>query len=272
MSVAVAEKEIVRFPIAAGVFYPEDKEELLEYINKYDRYTERGDAYVILVPHGTWDLTCSLSCAAFSAAANRKISRVLILGSVHDKREDGLFLSSSSFFQTPLGAIPVDQDYSHAIESSGSLFEINDIPHLGEHSIEVLLPFVKFYFPETPIIPILMAQIKPEYIDDLASALEKVIAPVIDDTLIVVSCNLSKSSDKFLAKKNADDCIKLIAEKDWNAIYSSITGGGLSVCGGGPVISLLKSGLVKNSDCLSSGIVTATENNATVYYSSLYFK
>jgi MEMO1 family protein len=38
------------------------------------------------------------------------------------------------------------------IESCGTLFEINDIPHLEEHAIEVQLPFMKSVFSLTPLL------------------------------------------------------------------------------------------------------------------------
>jgi AmmeMemoRadiSam system protein B len=274
MDVDVIEKEIARFPVAAGVFYPEGKTEILKRINGYNKITECNRARAIIAPHGAWDLTGFLACAAFSAAAGRKISRILLLGAVHDRREEGLFLSGSRYFYTPLGRLPVDLDCSLAMKSAGTMFEINDIPHLGEHSIEVLLPFVKYFFSDTPIVPVLMAKEKKQYIDDLANALEKVVAPVIDDTLIVISCNLSKSPDRSKAKSMADECLRLIAAKDWNNFYSSMASGKLSACGGGLVASLLKSGLVENNEpCLASGIVAAAgTDNDTVYYSSLYFK
>jgi hypothetical protein len=57
---------------------------------------------------------------------------------------EGLFYSDSAFFDAPLGKLPVDQEFSAELESSCTLFEMNGIPHLTEHFLEVLLPLVKF--------------------------------------------------------------------------------------------------------------------------------
>jgi AmmeMemoRadiSam system protein B len=44
----------------------------------------------------------------------------------------------------PLGDLPVDRESGEELASCSTIFEINDMPHLREFSIEVLLPFAKY--------------------------------------------------------------------------------------------------------------------------------
>jgi len=201
------------------------------------------------------------------------IKRVVILGPIHDKREKGLFLSNSHSFYTPLGNILVDREISEEFEFHGNFFEINDIPHLGEHSIEILLPFVKYCFPNASIVPILMGQPKAQYIKDLASALKAVIMPVLEETLIVVSCNLSCNTDQKTAQLLAEEAISLFSEKNSPALSSAVLNGKLNACGGALVASLFESGLLdKTHTCLTAdNIVSAVGENNTVYYSELSY-
>jgi len=274
MDVLFAQRRRVRSPVGAGLFYPDEKVEILKLLRSYGiENAKYGQAKAIIAPHGAWSYSGSLAADAFISAMGRNnIKRAVILGPIHDKREKGLFLSNSHSFYTPLGNILVDRKMSEQLKSSGDSFEINDIPHLGEHSIEILLPFVKYCFPKASIIPVLMGQPGAQYIYDLAQALKSVITPIIDETLIVVSSNLSCNKDDRTAKLLAEDGLRLFKEKNIPVLTSAILEGRLNACGGALVVSLLESGLVDNSVCTANSLISAVsaEKNI-VYYSGLSF-
>ena len=277
MEAMLAQKRRVRGPIGSGIFYPEERKEVLEYLRSFDLEEGRGGcAQAIIAPHGAWSYSGQLVADAFFSALGRSddIKRVIILGPCHDKRENGLFLSNSYAFHTPLGNIPVDQEMTEQFQFSSSVFEINDIPHLGEHSIEILLPFVKYCFPQASIVPILMGQPKAQYIYDLAQALKTVITPVLNETLIIVSCNLSYDNDRATARLLAEEVLQLFSERNSPALASCILDGRLNACGGALAASLFESGLLSktNSCSIADNLVSAvgTEND-TVYYGELSY-
>jgi len=277
MEAVLAQKKRVRSPVAAGMFYPEDRNEMLKFFSSSGLEEGRGGrAQAFIAPHGAWSYSGKLVASAFSSAMGRSASvkRAVILGPIHDKREKGLFLSNSHSFYTPLGNIPVDQEITEELEFHGKSFEINDIPHLGEHSIEILLPFVKYCFPRASIVPILMGQPRAQYIYDLAQSLKTVISPVLDETLIVVSCNLSCDKDRFTARSLAEECLRLFSEKDGPALAAAILDGRINACGGALAVSLFESGLLdKTRACSSNGSMVSAvgaEDN-TVFYSEVSF-
>jgi len=263
--------------VGAGLFYPEDRAEILNYFREFGLTSSQGGyAQAIIAPHGAWDYSGALAAQAFLSAVgrNNSIKRVVILGPIHDKREKGLFLSNSHSFYTPLGNIPVDHIMSEELEFNSSFFEINDIPHLTEHSIEILLPFVKYCFPDASIVPILMGQPKAQYIYDLAQALKMSITPVLDETLIVVSCNFSCDPDQKTAKLLAQECIRLFSERKAGELASAVLDGRLNACGAALVVGLLESGLLdRTKTCtIADDLVSATGmENTTVYYSELSY-
>jgi AmmeMemoRadiSam system protein B len=277
MEALLAQKRRVRSPVGAGMFYPEEKKEMLDYLRSFGlEETGGGHAKAIIAPHGAWNYSGSLAANAFSSAMGRKnnIKRVVILGPIHDKREKGLFLSNSHSFHTPLGNIPVDREMSEELEFHGNFFEINDIPHLSEHSIEILLPFVKYCFPEASIVPILMGQPKAQYIYDLAQALKAVITPVLSETLIVVSCNLSSDTDQKTARLLAEEVLRLFSEKNSPALASAILDGRLNACGGALAAGLFESGLLDETHTCSAAdnmVSAVSAENNTVYYSGLSY-
>ncbi|MDR1869573.1 MAG: AmmeMemoRadiSam system protein B [Treponema sp.] len=277
MEAVLAQKKRIRSPVVAGMYYPEERNEILDYFNSFGLAEGNGGlARAIIAPHGAWDFSGELAGKAFSAAMGRNsVKNVVILGPIHDKREKGIFLSNSHSFHTPLGNIPVDKQISIELKKHGKNIEINDIPHLAEHSIEILLPFVKYCFPQASIVPILMGQPEAEYISDLAHAMKTVITPIINETLLVVSCNLSCYNDTATARLSAEECLRLFSEKNAPALSSAIMDGSINPCGGALVVSLIESGLLdgKHPRSASKSMASAVGiENDTVFYSAFFFE
>ena len=276
MEALLVQNKRIRGPVVAGMYYPEYKREMLDYIKKFGLVNKKGGfAQAIIAPHGAWDFSGALAARAFLSAMGRgeSVNRVVILGPIHDKREKGIFLSNSHSFCTPLGNIPVDLEKTEEFEFTGDYFETNDIPHLAEHSIEILLPFVKYCFPHASIVPILMGESGKKHIRDLAVTLKSVIGPVLDETLLVVSSNLSCDRDKGLSKQRAMECQSLFCDKNAVKLTSAVLDGSVNACGGALVAGLLESGLLNNYSGFACDMVSAvgTEEN-TVFYNSFFYE
>jgi len=279
----IALEKRVRSPIVDGLFYPEDKAGVLAFMKGMGLERGKGGiARAIVAPHGAWEISGSLAAAAFASAAGRTgrkpLARVVIMGPIHDSQEAGLFLSNSHSFQTPLGDIPVDREATERLESCSPLFQENDIPHLHEHSIEVLLPFVKYCFPNAAIVPILLGGggglAGEQYVPALASALEAVFGQEMGGTLLVVSFNLAMHRGGDEALGMAGECIRLFREGRLDELRSAFQNGSIASCGGALFAALLQSGLVGASrPCLASDSLLSArgEKDKTVYYSAFSF-
>jgi AmmeMemoRadiSam system protein B len=265
-----------------GLFYPEDTTTVLAYMQNFGLKRGKGGlAQAIIAPHGAWKISGSVAAAAFASATGRigrkSPSRVVILGPVHDNREDGIFLSDSQSFQTPLGEIPVDQMASGWLESYSPLFKVNDIPHLYEHSIEVLLPFVKYCFPNAAIVPVLMGHKSSSHegkrISALAHALKAVFAPIMADTLIVISFNLIEQPGG--TADMAKECLRLFSEGKHGELCLALQNGAITGCGGALFAALLQSGLLDSARprIPSESLLSAKdEQDRTIYYSAFSFE
>jgi AmmeMemoRadiSam system protein B len=276
-SFPVESKPLRRFPVVEDLFYPEDPAGIEAQFRAWGLERSCGkNAAAIIAPHGAWGISGRIAADAFFAAGGRdSISRVFILGPIHNGIEEGIFLSDSDFFETPLGPLPVDHEMENELSSCSTLFEVNDIPHLSEHSIEVLLPFIKYCFPHASIVPILMGSARQPLVSALARALEIAAAPIMEKSLCVVSCNLAINTNKSLARTQAEECVKLLLGKDAAAFSAGVAEGRVSTCGNGLAASLLESGLLANREAhlLSSPLISAKgEENQTVYYGALSYE
>jgi AmmeMemoRadiSam system protein B len=278
----IALDERVRSPILDGLFYPEDTASVLAYMQSIGLKRGRGGlARAIIAPHGAWEISGTVAGAAFASACGRtgrkSPSRVVIMGPLHDNRENSIFLSDSHSFQTPLGSIAVDQMASGWLESYSPLFKVNDIPHLSEHSIEILLPFVKYCFPHASIVPILMGQKSSSHegkrISVLAHALRAVFEPIMADTLIVISFNLIVPPGG--TPDMAEECVRLFSEGKHDELRLALQNGAISGCGSALFAALLQSGLLNSTRprVPSKSLLSAKdEQDRTIYYSAFSFE
>jgi AmmeMemoRadiSam system protein B len=270
-----------RAPIAAGLFYPERPDEAAARLRSYGLEPGRGGgAAAIIAPHGAWDISGPVAAAAFSAAAGRGqpgrgLSYVVILGIVHEVSGAGIFLSDSAYFQTPLGILPVAAELCAGLASCSTLMEINDIPHLQEQSIEVLLPFIKYCFPGVRIIPVLMESTRRSLISALAKALTIVFGPLAEHTLFVISSSLSKNSDPRKALTQAEEGMGLLREQRAEELIRGIYEDRISACGAPVAAALLESGLLadKTARAVPGPLVKTLDGDGkTVYFGGLFFE
>jgi AmmeMemoRadiSam system protein B len=281
MGQSVFAKSRSRTPVVAGLFYPEEPKIVQAWIRSWNIDADSGwggRGGIILAPHGAWELTGKIAGAAFTSVAGRDKSRagadrVVLLGPVHRESRGGLYLSDSVYFETPLGSIPVDQRITRELGSCSTLFEINDAPHLAEHSLEVLLPLVKYCFPSAGIVPVLMGGSRPSLISILARALNLVLKNRMKRTLLVVSTNLSANIDPAKARAEADEIIELLKTKDPQKFLSFLEEGRISACGGPILAGLLESGLLGGRTlCVGPRCDGLGEDRETVCYGALSFE
>lgn len=249
MGIGNAEYSKSRAPTVAGIFYPEEKSEVEAALAAYDS-AAAGDgkgkeaAVALIVPHAGWELSGKVASDAFRAASGRKVSTVVVLGPMHRGRADGLFLTESEYFQTPVGDIPVDQTLCAELESCGTNFVVNDIPHLEEHSIEIVLPFVKRLFPAASLVPVLVSGAKSSVVRALANGLDFVFGPIADSVLFVVSTNLCANLEAGTARRHADDFLSRLEAGDVKGLVEGAAAGTLSACGTGACAALISTELI----------------------------
>ncbi len=273
----------VRTGIMSGIFYPDSKAAVKEAIAAYDaaakeRYDSKGkgSALALVVPHAGWELGGVLNAAAFRAALGRPVKNLVIIGPLHSPRENGIFLSDSDSFLTPLGAIPVAADLVAEIADCGTAFFINDIPHLDEYSIEIVLPFAQYYFPNARLVPILIGGARRSTLRALALALDLVFAPLIDETLFVVSTNASGHVDPELAALQAKALTDFALTKNAEALSVAIETGQVGACGAAACAALLGTRLIASSQprliATENSKAEAETNKRRIHYAAIAYE
>jgi MEMO1 family protein len=239
-----------REAIVAGIFYADEPATLRNAVDLVLKEASplRDDAIAILTPHAGFAYTGPIQALAWKAATGRPVQRVVMIAPHHRTQGSKIFLPESRFFQTPLGDILVDMPICDEIESCGTLFEINDIPHLEEHAIEVQLPFMKRLFPDATLIPMIADGNEVAAILAVARALDLVLGSEKDTTLIVVSSNLSSSLSETDSTRQADYVLDMICKGDWHEMISARDQKSSTACGCNAIAQLMASTMIDGTE------------------------
>lgn len=184
-------RHMIRPPAVAGLFYPDEADELRRQIDGFLAATAQAALpapKAVISPHAGYLYSGQTAAHAFRALGlrNSPPSRVVVIGPCHRVPLSGIALPSASFFATPLGEIELDRDTFETLAEQPEV-SVDDTAHAQEHSLEVQLPFLQVLFGEHfRLLPLVVGDSTTEAV---AQVLEKVWGD--DETVIVVSSDLS---------------------------------------------------------------------------------
>lgn len=258
----------VRNPAVAGLFYPENPQELRGMLEGYLGAVQPADSVpkAIIAPHAGYVYSGPIAASAYARIrpARGRITRVVLLGPAHRVGFRGLALSSADYFLTPLGRITVDQEAVNKISRLPQV-HVMDAAHAQEHSLEVHLPFLQEVLGEFSLVPLVVGDAEPAEVAEVLDLLWG--GP---ETLIVISSDLSHYHDYKTAQKLDRATSQAIEQLRPEAIDYD------SACGRNPVNGLLQlarqRGLkAKTIDLRNSGD-TAGSHDRVVGYGAYVFE
>ena len=163
----------VRRAAVAGTWYPGSagalKRDLDLYVSAAD-VRPSSDIEAIIVPHAGLMFSGPVGAWAYKAVSAGTYDVIFLVGPSHFSAFDGVSLWPEGQFESPLGAVAIDE--SSAAEMLRSPV-VHDLPaaHAREHSLEMQLPFLRHLLPDVPIVPMLIGYQTRATIETLAELL-----------------------------------------------------------------------------------------------------
>ncbi|KPK77148.1 MAG: hypothetical protein AMJ79_04290 [Phycisphaerae bacterium SM23_30] len=145
-----------------------------------------------IVPHAGWVFSGALAGLVFAAVKqqNESTDTFVIFGAVHAVRTQQALLYDAGSWETPLGAIDVDEQLAAAILAEAPDLIIADCNgHRREHSIEVQVPLVQYLFEDARIVPLLIPPNERSHLVGRAAA--RAIARVEKSVVCIGSTDLT---------------------------------------------------------------------------------
>ena len=183
-----------RQPVAAGRFYPADKETLIKDLSQLFESCKKSpgewDVRAIISPHAGYVFSGKIAAAAYSAISRNSVFKnIFIIGSSHIMLFDGASVYNTGDYITPMGKIKVNREIANKLISENKVFNFPANSHLQEHSLEVQIPFIQYYFKDTPmIVPIIIGTNNESTVKNIAEALRPWFTP---ENLFIISSDFS---------------------------------------------------------------------------------
>lgn len=275
-----------RQPVAAGKFYPADKETLLKELAILFKTCKKPTANInvraIISPHAGYIYSGRVSASAFSAIPQDAVYKnIFIIGSSHVMYFNGASVYKSGDYLTPLGKASVNREIANKLISTNKVFNYPVDAHIKEHSIENQVPFVQYYFKNNPqIIPVIIGTDDQNTVKKIAEALKPWFIP---ENLFIISSDFSHYpsyedaivTDRLTAESivsgNTRTFLTTLRENESKNIHGLAT----SMCGWTSGLSLLylsegnKNLSIKLVDYSNSGDTPNTGKDEVVGYNAL---
>jgi AmmeMemoRadiSam system protein B/AmmeMemoRadiSam system protein A len=280
-----AQEEKIRHPGVAGSFYPGDSTTLSQTVTKLLNEAKPpsidGTLIGLVSPHAGYVYSGHVAASGYDLLKNKSIKRVVVISPSHLVAFDGSAVYNGTGYLTPLGTIPVDQEFCKKLADQHSSIILSDEGHETrrqgrmEHALEVQLPFLQSVLKEFTLVPIIMGDQKYDNCRSLGIALADLIKD--DKTVIIASSDLSHFHPYNEAVKLDQKVITAVREWDHINLSRNLGSRVWEACGGGPIVTTMiaserlganQAQIIKYAN---SGDVPIGEKNSVVGYMSAVF-
>jgi len=235
------DKGNIRRPAVAGAFYPGNLNELQKEVDGFLESAKKeeieGKIVGIICPHAGYPYSGAVAARSFKQIEDETVDAVILIGPSHRAYFEGLAVYDKGGWETPLGTVDIDKKLAKDLIVQNKAIRADPSPHIGEHSIEVQIPFLQRVKPNAKIVPVMMCEQNEQNCKILGDAIANVAKD--KDVLILASSDLyhgysyeecvktDKRTLSYIKKMNPDGLLRALATSEAQA------------CGGGPIVSLL---------------------------------
>lgn len=202
----------MRRAVVSGSFYPNDEKEIKRYIEHFNKNFSVDKVDIkpraIISPHAGYVYSGFTANLAFNLSSKENFKRVIVIGPSHKVYLEGASIALYDEYETPLGNINIDKEYSLELKDKYDFLNFLEDAHY-EHSTETQVPFIKNYFNGLEVVEIVYGKLD-------FKKLSVLIDELLEDknNFIVISTDLSHFYTLEEAKKLDNICLNAIANRD----------------------------------------------------------
>lgn len=221
---------MLRQPIVAGSFYPENPLELRQSVESFlATGTLPAPALGVMAPHAGYVYSGAVAGETFAAV--EVPDSVLLLGPNHRGVGGRRALFAQGRWQTPLGLCAIDEVLASAILQAVPQIQDDPLAHRYEHSLEVLLPFLQCCNPAVKIVPLMLRHQSFAELEAMAHALAPVLAGHPQKVLIVASSDMTHYESAAQARHQDSYALEAMLALDGEQLYRRVEAEKISMCG-----------------------------------------
>lgn len=230
----------VRMPAVAGSFYPGSPRELDRVVRSLTREDAlKARALAVVAPHAGYVYSGGVAGEVFSSVAVP--DRVVVLCPNHTGLGHRAALLSGAAWAMPFGEVLPERALAAELLAECPLLREDGSAHHGEHSLEVMLPFLHRFRPSFRLVPVSLGRLSVEECRELGAALARVIRRNREggDVLVVASSDMTHYEPEGVARAKDALAIDRMLALDPAGLLETVRRERITMCGVVPAAAAL---------------------------------
>lgn len=266
---------MIRKAAVAGSFYPAEPDRLVGLLAdlKLSPADSPLKAKAVVVPHAGYLYSGRVAADVYSRVKLPR--RFVILCPNHTGMGAGLAIMSEGEWETPLGAVPIDQELAVSLKQSDPSLEESVLAHRSEHSLEVQLPFLQHLLGnDFRFVPICIARGSYDPLLALGTILGDTVKTWPEPVLIVSSSDMNHFESAETTLRKDELAIRKVLDLDSRGLFEVVMRERITMCGYAPTIVAIEASKILGATRgelighTHSGAVTG-ENQRVVGYAGI---
>jgi len=239
---------MIRKPVVAGTFYPNDSDELIQTIqncfthkfgpNQTIPKKDIEQIFGIICPHAGYMYSGPIASHSYYEISAQEIDLAIIVGPNHLAIGSKIATMTDAKWETPLGISEVDSESSNELMDIADNIEQDYFSHSKDHSLEVQVPFLQETFPTNlKILPIIMAKQDIDAAIEVGNAISHIAKS--RKTMIIGSSDFTHYEENSFAHKQDMALIEPILKLDVSRFYETLSEKNVSACGYGAIAATM---------------------------------
>ena len=259
-----------------GSFYPGESSLIEGFIKEnMPQEFQPQETKGIMLPHAGYIYSGRVAVETVAKTKPKEI--LVIMGPNHTGRGASFSVYPEGVWETPLGDIEIAKELAQKI-TENNLLQLDTQAHFYEHSIEVELPILKYFFGDFKIVPIVCSLANISVYKEIAKIIYQALREeeVLEKSLIVASSDMTHYQPQKIACQNDKFVIEAILNLDTAEFLKRVEEKDVSMCGVAPVgimLEILQLWGAKNSSLVR--YTTSAERNrdysSVVGYAGIIF-
>lgn len=238
---------MIREPVVAGQFYPDNGEDLRDMINyciehKYGPGSNPAISdekiFGIICPHAGYVYSGPTACHSYKSIASQNPELAIIIGPNHFGVGRDVSTMIGAQWRTPLGIVQVDSESAKQVAELSKYIEIDEYSHSQDHSLEVQIPMLQEILSnEFQILPIILRSQDMKTAIDVGNAVSEIAKK--KNTIIIASSDFTHYEENSFAHQQDKALIEPILEMNIEKFYQVLSEKRVTACGYGAMASTM---------------------------------
>jgi AmmeMemoRadiSam system protein B len=228
-----------RPPAVAGTFYPADPSKVTRMIDQWcaGAASEQGPWRAALIPHAGWIFSGRIAAEVLQRI--HMPSTIVILCPKHRAGGAECAIAPWQRWAYPGGTLETNVPLAEQLAREVPGLQFDERPHRLEHAIEVQLPLLSRFAPDSQIVGISIGRIELPQCQNMAASLAHLLRDQPGDILLVISSDMNHFADDVENRRLDELALEALDQLDPERLYHTCRREQISMCGMLPAVIVL---------------------------------